>query len=82
VADIQEHYECAVTVRGQYVAPGKKAPEGVRPLYIVLEADSERKIQMAKAEVKRILKEEMAKAANWGPGAFGQSKGRYAITFG
>lgn len=104
MAEIQEYCGAAITVRGQYVLPGKQPPEGIRKLYIVVEADSERKvvalllrlsvgtvserlssymqIQMARSEIKRILKEEMAKAQNWGPGAAGRQQGRYSITFG
>ncbi|KAI8322213.1 P-loop containing nucleoside triphosphate hydrolase protein [Martensiomyces pterosporus] len=47
----------AITTRGIFVPPGKPVPEGERKLYLSIESDSERSVEQAKNELKRILTE-------------------------
>ncbi|KAK3720050.1 hypothetical protein QZH41_015454, partial [Actinostola sp. cb2023] len=58
---ITEYSECAVTVRGTYFTPGKEPKEGERKIYLYIEGPSERAIQLAKVEIKRIVKEELVR---------------------
>ena len=52
---IQDWTGASVSIRGNYVAPGKKAPLGLRPLYLYIEADSVKKVQDAKNECINFL---------------------------
>ncbi|KNC84514.1 hypothetical protein SARC_03260 [Sphaeroforma arctica JP610] len=79
VLDLQEYSGAAITIRGIFYAPGKKVPaDGERKLFLFIEADSERKIQIARSEIKRIIKEEILKTSSMPQ----RNTGRYAITFG
>ncbi|RDD47700.1 putative ATP-dependent RNA helicase DDX46, partial [Trichoplax sp. H2] len=62
ISDITELSECSITVRGTYFPPGKEPGEGQRKIYLYLEGPNERSVQIATAEIKRILKEEILKA--------------------
>ncbi|EDV21201.1 uncharacterized protein TRIADDRAFT_30653 [Trichoplax adhaerens] len=64
ISDITELSECSITVRGTYFPPGKEPGEGQRKIYLYLEGPNERSVQIATAEIKRILKEEILKAVN------------------
>lgn len=55
----QERSGCAITTRGNYFPPGHKPKEGEKKLYLTIDGDSEKKIEMAKMEITRILKEEL-----------------------
>ncbi|XP_031570919.1 probable ATP-dependent RNA helicase DDX46 [Actinia tenebrosa] len=73
---ITEYSECAVTVRGTYFPPGKEPKEGERKIYLYIEGPSERAIQLAKVEIKRIVKEELVRLGTFrGP----QQTGRYKV---
>ncbi|KAJ1926219.1 pre-mRNA processing RNA-helicase, partial [Linderina pennispora] len=54
---IIEQTGAAITTRGVFVPQGKTAPEGERKLYLSIEADSERAVELARNELKRILTE-------------------------
>ncbi|VDN97079.1 unnamed protein product [Rodentolepis nana] len=65
---LNEYCDVGVSVRGIYIPPGKSGPPpgtadsaDERPLYLCLEANNERSIQMAKTEIMRIIKEELIK---------------------
>ncbi|VDM30940.1 unnamed protein product [Hydatigera taeniaeformis] len=71
---LNEYCDVGVSVRGVYIPQGKAtsaasaaAAAGLvdssdeRPLYLCLEATNERSIQLAKAEIMRIIKEELVK---------------------
>ena len=60
---ISEYSEAGVTVRGTYYAPGKepKTDEDEKKLYLAIEATSELSLSKAKAEIKRIIKEELVR---------------------
>ncbi|XP_028519678.1 probable ATP-dependent RNA helicase DDX46 [Exaiptasia diaphana] len=73
---ITEYSECAVTVRGTFFPPGKEPKEGERKIYLYIEGPSERAIQLAKVEIKRIVKEELVRLGTYrGP----QQTGRYKV---
>ncbi|KAI0981529.1 hypothetical protein GJ496_003691 [Pomphorhynchus laevis] len=77
LSHIAEYAEAAITVRGKYFPPGKPPPQGESRLYLILEALTERGLQLAKSEIKRIIKEEMMKMQN--PALQMVNRGRYKV---
>lgn len=77
LAQISEYSEAGLTVRGTYIAPGKAPPEGERKLYLAIESTSELAVSKAKAEVSRLIKEELIKLQ--ASGAHTASRGRYKV---
>lgn len=74
--DVGEYSESYVTVRGSYVK-GRHAKEGETRLHLFIEAKSERSINLAKQEIKRVILEEAQRmAARSGPH---QKAGRYSV---
>lgn len=59
LAMISEFSEAGITVRGSYVPQGKEPKEGERKLYLAIEATNELAISKAKAEIIRLIKEEL-----------------------
>lgn len=53
-----------MAVRGQYYPNNKEVAPGDRKLYLQIESLTERGLQLAKAEVARLIKEEMMKMVN------------------
>ncbi|XP_044738948.1 probable ATP-dependent RNA helicase DDX46 isoform X2 [Chrysoperla carnea] len=74
---ISEYSEAGITVRGTYVLPGKTAPEGERKLYLAIESTNELAVSKAKAEITRLIKEELLKLQTSGHHAF--NKARYKV---
>ncbi|RWS14530.1 ATP-dependent RNA helicase DDX46-like protein [Dinothrombium tinctorium] len=64
LASISEYSEAGITVRGTYFPPGKDPKEGERKLYLAIEGISERSVSKAKAEIIRLIKEELIKMQN------------------
>ena len=62
--DIGEFSEAYITVRGLYVPQGREPKEGEKRLFLSLEGKSERAIQLAKNEIKRVIKEEAQRMAS------------------
>lgn len=60
---ITEDTECGITVRGIYIPDNQKAKLEDKKLYLAMEAHTESAIELAKNEVKRILREELQKIA-------------------
>ena len=58
--DIGEYSEFYITVRGLYVPEAQKLNDllGEKQLYLSIEAKSERAVQLAKQEIKRVIREE------------------------
>ncbi|XP_043483493.1 probable ATP-dependent RNA helicase DDX46 isoform X2 [Leptopilina heterotoma] len=77
LAQISEYSEAGLTVRGTYIVPGKAPPEGERKLYLAIESTSELAVSKAKAEVSRLIKEELMKLQT--SGAHNVSRGRYKV---
>ncbi|KII70281.1 putative ATP-dependent RNA helicase DDX46 [Thelohanellus kitauei] len=73
---VAELSDCSLTVRGSYCAGGKSMDVTDRRLHLLIEGTTEFKVQIAKAEVKRIIKEESIKSDY----AFIQPSSRYKIT--
>ena len=72
---LQDEFQTAVTLKGQYVPDGKSPAEGERKLYLHLEAQSRQILQNCILEIKRLLNEETLKAgARQGGGG-----GRYSV---
>jgi ATP-dependent RNA helicase DDX46/PRP5 len=55
---LQDEFQTAVTLKGEYFGPGRIPQEGERRLYLHLEATSERVLQNCVVEIKRLLNEE------------------------
>lgn len=62
--DIGEFSEAYITVRGIYVPESRGPKEGEKRLFLSLEGKSERAIQLAKNEIKRVIKEEAQRMAS------------------
>ena len=76
LCNISEYSEAGVTVRGVYIPAGKQPKEGERKLYLNIEASSEMDVQKAKAEITRLIKEELLKAQTYLPAV---NKSRYKV---
>ncbi|KAH7935343.1 probable ATP-dependent RNA helicase DDX46 [Rhipicephalus sanguineus] len=61
MAQISEYSEAGITVRGTYYPPGKEPKGGDRKLYLAIESTSELAVSKARAEIIRLIKEEMVK---------------------
>ncbi|GLV39508.1 pre-mRNA processing factor 5 [Carabus blaptoides fortunei] len=77
LAQISEYSEAGITVRGTYVMPGKAPPEGERKLYLAIESTSDIAVSKAKAEITRLIKEELLKLQTSGHHTF--NKARYKV---
>ncbi|KAI6652629.1 ATP-dependent RNA helicase DDX46 isoform X4-like [Oopsacas minuta] len=60
---ITEDTECGITVRGIYIPDNQKPKSDEKRVYLAMEAHTENAIELAKNEVKRILREELQKIA-------------------
>uniref|UniRef100_A0A8C9W5Z1 Probable ATP-dependent RNA helicase DDX46 n=1 Tax=Scleropages formosus TaxID=113540 RepID=A0A8C9W5Z1_SCLFO len=73
---IGEYSEAAITIRGTYFPPGKEPKEGERKIYLAIESANELAVQKAKAEITRLIKEELIRLQNSYQPAM---KGRYKV---
>ena len=55
---LQDEFQTAVTLKGEFFGSGRSPGEGERKLYLHLEATSERILQNCVLEIKRLLNEE------------------------
>ena len=56
-SNIEEWYNCAVTVKGVYIPEGRKPNPGERKLYMVIEGPTEILVAKAQKELIRLLEE-------------------------
>ncbi len=56
-SNISEWYQCAVTVKGVYIPPGRKPNPGERKVYMLVEGPTEINVQKAVREIVRLLEE-------------------------
>ncbi|XP_072385016.1 probable ATP-dependent RNA helicase DDX46 [Diabrotica undecimpunctata] len=77
LAQISEYSEAGITVRGTYVPTGKNPPDGERKLYLAIESTSDMAVSKAKAEITRLIKEELLKLQTAGHHTF--NKARYKV---
>ena len=61
--EIQGRSGCAITCRGNFVAPRQKVKDGEKKLYLVIESSTQSNVDRAKEEITRILKEELHREA-------------------
>ena len=61
MAQISEYSEAGITVRGSFYPQGKDAKDGDRKLYLAIESTNELAVSKAKAEITRLIKEELIK---------------------
>lgn len=71
---LQDEFQTAVTLKGQYIDSSKTPAEGERKLYLHLEAQSRQILQNCILEIKRLLNEETLKV-----GARSAGGGRYNV---
>lgn len=76
LSQITEYSEAAITVRGTYIPSGSQPSEGDRKIYLYIEGPSERSVQIAKLEIKRVLKEELLRQSTY---RAPQPTGRYKV---
>ncbi len=62
LADLIEFSRTAITIRGDYYAPGAPVKEGGRKLYLAIEGDNEDMVRHARIEVKKKIEEAAIKA--------------------
>jgi len=77
IEQVRELSEAGITVRGVYIPPNKKPEEDEKRLHLYIESLSERSIEIAKAEIKRLLKEELIRAES--NSYRSQNTGRYKV---
>lgn len=77
IAMISEYSEAGITVRGTFYPPGKEPLPGDRKLYLAIEGTSELTVSKARAEIIRLIKEELVKMSN--NSYFSLNKGRYKV---
>lgn len=70
---IQHTHNVRVSMRGQYIDGGKKAPIGSRKLYLHIQGENKHYVSSAYREIKRTLEELAYEGLQIGP------LGRYAI---
>ncbi|GAB6018834.1 putative ATP-dependent RNA helicase ddx46 [Chamberlinius hualienensis] len=76
MAQISEYSEAGITVRGTYYPTGKEPKDGDRKLYLAIESTSELAVSKAKAEITRLIKEELLKTqTTYHP----SNRGRYKV---
>lgn len=77
LAQISEYSEAGITVRGTFCPSGKSPPEGERKLFLAIESTSELAVSKAKAEIIRLIREELVKlGTSAGPI---KAQGRYKV---
>ena len=74
---VTEYSEATISVRGLYIPEGRPLKEGEKRLYLRLEGMTELSIQLAKQELKQIIKEEITKITS-STQPF-QKPGRYSV---
>ena len=74
---VAEYSEAMISVRGLYIPEGRTLKEGEKRLYLRLEGMTELAIQLAKQELKQIIKEEITKITS-STQPF-QKPGRYSV---
>ena len=73
---LQDEFQTAVTLKGQYIESGKTPAEGVRKLYLHLEAQSRQILSTCILEIKRLLNEETLRVSGASKSGGG---GRYSV---
>ena len=77
LAQISEYSEAGITVRGTFCPEGKGPPEGERKLFLAIESVSELAVSKAKAEIIRLIREELIKLRTSGGPI--KTLGRYKV---
>ncbi|KAI8854166.1 P-loop containing nucleoside triphosphate hydrolase protein [Chytridium lagenaria] len=76
IVQITEMSGCAITTRGTFFPPGKQPGPTERKLFLFIEGETQLSIDIARREIKRILKEETMMAIETGQ----HNPGRYLVT--
>jgi ATP-dependent RNA helicase DDX46/PRP5 len=74
---LQDEFQTAVTLKGEFFGPGRAPGEGERRLYLHLEATNERVLQNCVLEIKRLLNEETLRVGT--RAASGTSSHKYNV---
>jgi ATP-dependent RNA helicase DDX46/PRP5 len=70
---LQDEFQTAVTLKGEYFGPNRTPGDGERKLYLHLEATSERILQNCVMEIQRLLNEETLRVGARGMSGGGSS---------
>ena len=71
---LQDEFQTAVTLKGEYFGAGRTPAVGERKLYLHLEATSDRVLQNCVLEIKRLLNEETLRVGTRGSSNGGSSR--------
>jgi ATP-dependent RNA helicase DDX46/PRP5 len=74
---LQDEFQTAVTLKGEFFGPGRTPGEGERKLYLHLEATSERILENCVVEIKRLLNDETLRVG--ARAASGSSSHKYNV---
>lgn len=74
VIRLQDDYQCAVTLKGEYFGPGRIPGEGESKLHLHIEATTQPNLMKCVHEVRRLLNEETLRVGARNPGS-----GRYNV---
>ena len=74
---LQDEFQAAVTLKGQYIAPNTEPEEGERRLHLHVEATTDRILQTCVQEIRRLLNEETLRVGAKGLG--GGSSHKYNV---
>lgn len=70
---LQDEFQTAVTLKGEFFGPGRTPGDGERKLYLHLEATGERILENCVVEIKRLLNEETLRVSARGASGSGSS---------
>mmetsp|Transcript_16220 Transcript_16220/g.25305 ORF Transcript_16220/g.25305 Transcript_16220/m.25305 type:complete len:242 (-) Transcript_16220:215-940(-) len=74
VSRLQDDYQCAVTLKGEYFGPGRVPAENESKLHLHIEATTQPNLMNCVHEVRRLLNEETLRVGARNPGS-----GRYNV---
>lgn len=74
---LQDEFQIAVTLKGQYYDSKSQPPEGERKLYLHVEARTDRILQTGMQEIRRLLNEETLRVGK--KGMVGGGSHRYNV---
>ena len=76
---LQDEFQTAVTLKGEYFGPGRQPGDGERKLYLHLEATSDRVLKNCVLEIRRLLNEETLRVGARSSGNSGSSSHKYNV---
>ena len=78
ISRMQDDYSVAITLKGEYIPPGKEPKDGEERLHLHLQAQTHPNLMNCVHEIKRLLNEETLRVGARNPGS-SSSGGRYNV---